>query len=143
MVLPITGPLTMAEYSPLVDAEIAAVVAALPITETFLSAFQPITSTTKVVLPHGLSSKPKIIVGYLKCLTAEFNYSQDDELEIPLVSQVTSGTNDHGISVIADATSITYRYGSQARVFLALNATTGTTEQLINANWQMFIRAFA
>lgn len=143
MTLPITGPLTMAGYSPLVDAEIAAAVAAFPITETFLSAAQTITSAGTATLVHGLSSKPKIIVGFIECLTAEHGYSIGDELEIPTFPQSTSVFNDLGLSIISDATSIIYRYGSSGTVFLGLNASTGVTSFLLNTRWQMFIRAFA
>ena len=120
----------------------SALLAAQGFTSYYSSGNQTITSAGTITLTHGLGRKPIIVELWLKCLTAEANYSIGDEVSIS-GEQGYSGTNNRGVSIKRYSTSLIIRFGSDASVFTILNATTGVTANLTNANWALIVEAWA
>ena len=107
---------------------------------TFKSTLQTITSAGLLVLPHGLGGEPRVVQFVLQCVTAEFNYSVGDRIVASMVNNDT-GTASRLNSVLIDATNITIRLSSATEVFAGANKTTGAAANLINANWNLEVRA--
>lgn len=122
----------------------AAVKAFVPLEKKYASSEQTITTAGLLTLAHGLGARPSIITGYLKCLTAEANYSIGDYVYVPLTgsSGVASGKNNHS-AVYADATNINIRFGDDTKVFAVCDKTTGSYTELTNGNWGLYVEAFA
>jgi hypothetical protein len=114
-----------------------------PLTESFTSAEQTITTAGTLALAHSLSSTPYLIIPYLICKTAEQGYSIGDEVKAMDQNTSTAGADGYGMAVWTDGTNISCRFGSAATVFLTANKTTGVTTGLVNANWKLIIKAWA
>jgi len=111
--------------------------------KTFTSAEQTITATGSLTIAHSLGALPSLIQARLICKTTEHNYSVDDELMIPFGADSTSSTDNYGVSVAADSTNISIRYGSASQVFRILNKTTGANSNITIANWKLIVRAWS
>lgn len=105
----------------------------------FVSADQAVASAGTFTLTHGLGVIPSSIEVWLRCVTGEFNYTAGQVVRLDGVSQAAN----HGLSLIASTTSIVGRYGSDATPLDHLDATTGASVALTNANWSVFIVAYA
>jgi hypothetical protein len=114
-----------------------------PLTSSFTSSEQVITSGGSLSIPHGLGQKPKIITAYLVCKTAENGYSIGDELVV-VVGSDDSYSFGYEYSMIRSATNLEIRFGSNpTNLFFMPNKTTGTRTNLTNANWTIVFQAFA
>ena len=102
---------------------------------------QTITAGGLLTLAHGLGAEPILIQAWLKCLTAEFNYSIGDKLYVP-GSLSNSVSDSKGISVVPDSTNLVIRFGADVSTFAVLNKTTGAGVDLTNANWALVMEAF-
>lgn len=114
-----------------------------PLSKEYNSTAQTITTAGALVLAHGLGANPKIVSAYIKCLTAEAGYSIGDEIPVSVSQGSYGSVVSIGISMVKDATNLNIRYSSNASVFAELNKTTGTLAQLTNANWQLYVSAWA
>jgi len=99
-----------------------------------------ITSGGLTTWAHGLGARPTKLSGYIKCLTAEDNWSIGDEVEVSIHNNTTTGANRHS-SVYTDATNVNMRMSSSASVFSIANKTSGTTSGIVNSRWELYIRA--
>lgn len=115
---------------------------ALPLTKSYSSTAQTITSAGTLTLAHGLGTIPLLIQARLVCVTGEVGYSTGDEVMIAVGAHDGAGVN-RGVAVIADSTNLTIRYGSNATALLLVHKTAGTTAGATNANWTFHIRAWA
>lgn len=105
----------------------------------FVSAEQTITAAGALTIPHGLGAKPFLVVGSIICKTAELGYAVADE---PIVGLgFADAASSYGVSVIADATNLNIRYGSQANVFIVGNKGTGAINGITLANWRFKLSA--
>lgn len=105
----------------------------------FVSAPQVITAAGTVTIAHTLGRQPTMLQVTLNCLASDINYSPGNTLFInPGTS--TLGAADAGISVVADASNITVRYGANANSISILNKTTGVSSFITNANWRAIFR---
>jgi hypothetical protein len=110
-------------------------------TSSYTSSAQTITSAGSLALAHGLGAMPTLIQLRLKCTTAEFNYSVDDELIInPGIS--TTGTQNRGVAVVPDSTNVNIRFGSAASAIEGMDKTSGALAALTNASWNLIVRAW-
>lgn len=109
-------------------------------TSSFTSAAQTITSGGSLTLAHGLGGIPTLMQARLRCISAEGNYSVNDEVVIALGS--TDLNNSIGLIVVPDATNLVCRYGSEVRSFSGLDKTTGTLFAATNPNWNLILRAW-
>lgn len=116
--------------------------AVLPVTKSFKSTEQTITSGGSLTLAHGLSVEPLFVTAELVCKTAELGFSINDVVQFPLSSEGAS-TASSGVSAKKDATNITIRFGSNSGALLVAHATTGVANYITNANWRLIVRAFA
>lgn len=98
----------------------------------YFSGNQSISSAGTLSLTHGLGVVPKRVWVSLKCLSAELNYSVGDIVTQPFYDH---NSTNIGVAVVADATSLTTRYGSAVNPFSLLNKTTGGATVLTNASW--------
>lgn len=109
----------------------------------FTSTGQTITSAATITIAHGLSTEPDMVQGYLQCTTAEEGYSIGDKVSINTGSgnaESASG-DDKGIALVFDATNLIFRFGADANVFRILNKSTGEAGNLINGNWDLYLKA--
>lgn len=106
------------------------------------TADQAITSAGSLTIAHGLGRAPVLVLGFLKNVTTEGNYSTGDVIPHPLGTTYIGAANS-GVSYTADATNLTVRFGSGASVMTVINKTTGATLAATNANWSFFLRAWA
>jgi hypothetical protein len=112
-----------------------------PITSSYTSSAQTITSGGALTIAHGAAAKPKIVTAYLVCQTGENGYSIGDELFVNVGSDETYSLG-HGFAFTRSSTNLEVRFGSDANVFAMPNKTTGTRANLTNANWKIVFQAF-
>jgi hypothetical protein len=113
------------------------------LSKEYVSPDQTIVASGLVTLTHGLGVIPKIVTGYLVCVTAEQGYSIGDVVPTSLGSNSSANSDNFGVGVRLTSTQIVIRYGSQPAVFIALNATTGAIISITPANWRFKIGAYA
>lgn len=105
---------------------------------SYLTPDQPITTGGTGSIPNPLAAAPRLWQTYLRCITAEYGYTAGQILSIP--STAVDNAYALGISVLADASAISYKYGTQSGVFPILNLSTGATSLITVGNWRVFIR---
>lgn len=93
-------------------------------------------------LTHGLGATPKIIEVFLKCTTADLDYSIGDILPIGIGCQF-DGTNSRGIQIKTTSTEISYFIGASTNSFALLNSTSRLAGGTTNTSWRLIIRAYA
>ncbi len=122
-----------------------AITAQLPFTKEFLSSAISISSGNLASVAHGFGVKPKLMALYLKCTSADLNYSVDDEVELVGVLGMGTGsaTLSQGVSIITDATDIDVKFASATGVFQLPNKSTGNQTSITNSRWELYIRAWA
>ncbi len=109
----------------------------------YISSEQTITSGAAVTpMAHGLGTDNVLIQAWLVCKTAEYNYAVGNKV-VYMDSTSDSVSDNHGHSIIVDATNIYVRFGANANVYTAINASSGAGVALTNSNWKLVIRAFA
>ncbi len=104
---------------------------------TFISAEQTLSTAGSFTLAHSLSGKPQIVQIYLRCKTAELNYSIGDEV---LYDAFDHGAASRGFQTVPDATNVVIRQGSATTINL-LNKTTGAEATITYGNWKMVVKA--
>jgi len=113
---------------------------ALGFSGRFTSGNQTITSGGALTIAHGLGREPIFVTMWLKCLTAEYNYSIGDKLFAPTTIS-DSATDNHCHSIVVNSTNIIIRFGANANVYSVLDKTTGGGVALTNANWALVVEA--
>lgn len=111
------------------------------LTKYYESAEQPITRGGSLSLTHGLGTAPLLVIGLLKCKTAEHGYSVGDVLVYSLASSPWAGVGHFGMAAVISATTIDLRYGAQG--ITILNKTAGHNVYINTANWSFIVRAWA
>jgi len=114
----------------------------LVVSKKFNSGNKTITAAGTFTVAHGLGAEPFLICCWLKCLTAEYNYSIGDKVLIP-GGTASSTADNKGHSIVVDSTNIVLRYGANVNTYDILNKTTGGGVGITNANWALVIEAFA
>lgn len=108
---------------------------------TFTSAEQTITAGGSLQIPHGLGAKPTRFECFLVCKTAEGGYSINDEVPVNPHLMGDGGGGSRGQAIVADATNINVRFGSDSAVYNLLNFGTGARFNITPANWKWIVRA--
>lgn len=104
-------------------------------TVSFQSSAITMTAGTGSTVAHSLGGRPKIIYGYIRCISAELNYAVGDEVPIPME------TNNYGINAWSSGTAnIGYWIGTNLRI---PNATSGGDSDITYSKWEYRIRAYA
>lgn len=105
---------------------------------------QTISAGGLLTLTHSLGAAPKIVQFFVKCLTAEYNYSIGDVVCVSGAGNThdTAGINNSGFGAVVNATTITIRFGIGTNPVSAPNFTTGGLQVLTNANWALIVRAY-
>lgn len=116
-----------------------AVPASSPITLSYSSGNQTITSAGLLTLAHGLGTTPRIVIVWLVCTTADVGYSAGDRTLPVFASDVAQ----QGAAVDPDATNIEIRMGADATSFRVVNKGTGNTAGITNSSWRLLVEAFA
>jgi hypothetical protein len=103
---------------------------------------QTITSGGTLTLAHSLTVKPKLMMIYLVCTTGDLGYTAGDE--VFLEHGLTANVGNRGTSIVADATNIVLRFGSDANAYMLNRKDTGVTAQITaNSSWKFLVRAYA
>jgi hypothetical protein len=102
-----------------------------------------ITSAGGGTISHGLGGKAKGMNVFLRCKVAASGYSIGDEVAINHMVNTASSNTNQGVSIINTTTDFVIKFGSNANVFLIIDASTGATASQTNGNWEMIIRAWA
>lgn len=111
-----------------------------PFGKRFTSTGQTITAAGSLTIAHGLGVTPFLVQAWAVCGTAEANYSIGDRMPMPIGITSTTGSNQ-GLTVVADATNLSVRFGSGGLILL--DKTTGVGAALTAANWTIVFEAFA
>jgi hypothetical protein len=90
-----------------------------------------------LTLVHGLGVQPSDIQVYLRCITAEQNYSIGDEVRF---NDTQNNTGGSGMAVIPDATNINARFHSANTPALTNKTTRASGGYLTAANWKAVFR---
>lgn len=110
-------------------------------TKYYQSPERTITSGQLFSLPHGMGTTPLFVSVWLKCYTADCGYAVGDLVIVnPSVQEIAS---NRGVSLVADASNLSVKYGSNSVVFSVLNKSTGGYCNLTNGNWKAIFRAMA
>lgn len=113
---------------------------AVPVlTKAYDSGSQTITAGGALTLAHGLGVKPKLVLAFLVCTTANGGFTVGQEFP------VSTGAIDanRGVTIVQDATNLAVRFGSEVTTFVALNPTSGAIVALTNSSFSFIVRAYA
>jgi hypothetical protein len=120
----------------------AFVQAASPLSESYTSTGQTITSSGTITLAHGMGAEPKIVTAKLQCIAADATYSIGDRITTSM--QTTSGSSGdsriNGLRI--DSTNIVISY-SNGTCWVIGPKTGGVAQVIDNTKWQLYIEAFA
>jgi hypothetical protein len=112
-----------------------------PLSASFLSSAQTITTSGLLTLAHGMGVEPKIITLTLQCLSADLGYSIGDRI------QAEFNNGDSGQSRVntarKDSTNIYLRYSDLSQCFASGVKSTGDLIALTNSRWALYVEAFA
>ena len=107
-----------------------------PLTKSYGSTAQTITTGGQLVLPHSLTIEPKMVQYILECVSGDLGYSIGDRICVDF--------GDSRINTpIIDATNITIRFSSIASCFTVGNKTNGLASAIVNTSWQLYVNAWA
>lgn len=116
-------------------------VIASPITKSFLSAGQTVSTAGSLTISHSMGTIPKILYCYLQCVTANSGYTGGEMVGIaPNTSQ---GGTSRGYSIWPDSTNINVIFGNDANIFYIFNKTTGGITPITPSDWQFYVQAYA
>ena len=124
-----------ADATILKDADIGVTVQAY--TAAAISTAFTITNGGLITWAHGLGAQPTKLSRYLKCLTAEDNWSIGDEQETGLNHSGAGTSRQH--SMYADATNVYSRISNNG--ISGANKTTGAAVGYTSSRWEIYIRA--
>lgn len=110
----------------------------VPLANSFASSEQTLTADNNTNVAHSLGATPTLSFAYLRCKTAELNYSVGDEVLAPTVS--TDGTNEIGVSVGADGTNVFFTVTDAIHL---PDKSTGALGAITLGNWKAVLRAYA
>lgn len=101
-----------------------------------------ITSGGLVTLAHGLGVAPKLMRFNLVNTIAEQSWLVGNEAEFTLCNNDDANNNRYS-TAYSDATNIYVRFSPSSNVFRLANKSTGASFNITNANWQLYVRAWA
>ena len=107
-------------------------------TPDFASTEQTVTVDTLLSVAHGLGVIPTLVHVVIRCTTADLSYEQNDEVFVSGFGALV-GTADHGITMAADATSVTITQGLQINL---LNEGDFNGANLVTTSWRWVVRAW-
>jgi hypothetical protein len=111
-----------------------------PFSKVFTSTNIVITAGGSVVNAHGLGGMPTMVQGRIVNTSTDAGYSAADEVIIPI--NAIDLNNNIGVSVTADASNLTMRFGSAAGSIGVLNKGTGAVASIDDTKWVFVVRAW-
>lgn len=115
------------------------------ITEIYISPLQTIVPAGTLVLAHGLTVEPYITLMVLENVTPEHGFSAGERT--PANAAAGASSNNQGAAIVPDATNLNIKFGTGSGggtpVFSVIDRTTGTSENITNANWNVIFLALA
>lgn len=112
------------------------------LTKSFTLTLSTITAAASTNGAHGFGSAPKLLYGYLTCVTANLGYIPGQVVAVGSNAN-QSGTAVRGPSYWADATNVYLIMGSDSQIQYISNATTGTATLITAADWTFSVNAYA
>lgn len=110
------------------------------ISKQYRSPDQVITAATTITMSHGLGAAPKLVMAYLRCVTASSGLQVGDIALAPMDITPNEGNGSKGCRVSVNQTTITVTFASGA------STAGGDGEpfrEYLRANFRLFIEAFA
>lgn len=122
----------------------AAALAALGFTAYMQTADQTITGGGTLTIAHGLGRIPVMVNAFIKNITAELGYVSGEIVPV-VIGGTQSTVATTGLLVTSDVTNLLVRFGGGGGGGNSLYAIskTGAPSIITNANWSLFLRAFA
>lgn len=114
----------------------------LPITRGYESPPQPIVGGGIIVLAHGLGRRPRLVQGFLRCLTDEFGFVAGEVILIHLVTESDGVRNANCVVKLTDA-EIQIGLFNSAKIFRVLRWSDLSGVELNNNNWELIVHAWA
>lgn len=109
--------------------------------EAFESVEQTITLAGPLVIPHGLTGKPRFVQAVMVCKVADLGYSIGDEVFVnPSVNSDGAQTNG-GLSIVPDATNLNVRYGANTPLLIRKDTGVGAFITALSS-WRYVFRAW-
>jgi hypothetical protein len=90
------------------------------------------------VQAHGLGGIPNLVTVALRCKTAQYGWTANDEVAVAQDCDQASG---NGLSAGAETGNIVVQIGGAAAVFVH-ERTSGINRQLTNSSWRVVVRAW-
>ena len=112
---------------------------ALLYSKTFSSSDQTVAFGSKVTVAHGLGAVPVFVQTFLKCATAEYNYSVGDIIPYGNMDVVGVGMT----TVSADSTNVVVVNSGTNSIRINDKNTPYSINQITPGNWRWVIRAMA
>lgn len=111
-------------------------------TKSYDSGGQALTSGGALTLSHGMGKVPKTVTAFIKCTTSDQGYSPGDELNFVGVMAQNAET---GTSIVSDSSNIYVKFnvGGGNPTLFVVNKSTGNMSDIVPANWQFIVRAYA
>ena len=119
----------------------AAAAAHADLTSPYESSGQTITSGGTLTLAHGLGAIPRLHEFWLVCITNDGAYTAGEQIG-PITPTAYIGGADTGFMNEPDATNLKIVFGGDAVPFKVLSPT-GARQDLVEANWEFYVRAWA
>jgi hypothetical protein len=91
-------------------------------------------------LAHGLGARPPVIMASYLCKVANAGYAVDDEIYVSIAGHDQTGGTGRGMTLWADATNISGRFGTAVTNHVS-HKTTGAPTAITAASWVLIIRA--
>jgi hypothetical protein len=114
-------------------------------TAYYESAAQTITSAGALTLTHGLGAEPKGFQLVLECTTNDVGFVVGERIFAAPATGfgVQSPVKGTSVAVKFTSTQILVRYGNATALFGYVNDDDGEDALLTNANWELYVRAWA
>ena len=114
----------------------------IALTKSYASSGQTITAAAEVTLGNSLGDFPKVIFGYIRCISAEIGYGIGERVAVSLnVATTASTSRANSVQLLSNA--IVVRFSDAGGAFLIANKTTGAATVIDNTKWELYLEAFA
>ena len=104
----------------------------------FESSEQTVTLDTLLNVAHSLGAKPTLVQVFLRCTTADLNYSIGDEVFMVGFGAIRA-TSDEGMSMFTDTTNVSLVQGAQISL---LSKTSFNGNIIVVTSWRWIVRAW-
>lgn len=109
-----------------------------PFTTSFTSTNMLFASGGQLIMSHALGGTPTLVQPRVICLSADLNYSANDEVIIPAYT----GSDGRGIAVLVNSTNIVVRWGDAGSPLALGDKNSGAYTSATTAKWALIMKAW-